>query len=104
GWAAAALVALDPLVIAHAGLATTDLGAAALAFGAAVVVPWALARRGMGRVLAAGGLLGMALAAKFSAIVLLALLPVGVWLARGRGRRVLVEALGCTAVAALVVV
>ena len=104
GWAAAALVALDPLVIAHAGLATTDLGAAALAFGAAVVVPWALARGGMGRVLAAGGLLGMALAAKFSAIVLLALLPVGVWLARGRGRRVLVEALGCTAVAALVVV
>ncbi len=104
GWAAAALVALDPLVVAHAGLATTDLGAAAFIFGAALAVPWALERGGAVRVLGAGALLGAALAAKLSAVVLLALFPVALWRARGRGGRAVLAAAGCLAVAALVVV
>ena len=103
GWSAAMLVALDPLVLAHAGLATTDLGAAALAFGATLAIPWAAQRGGRARVLAAGGLLGAALAAKFSTVVLLALLPVTVWLGRDRLRGALLRVAGMAGVAFLVV-
>lgn len=73
GLVALALYAFDPLAIAHAGLATTDLGSAALYFGAAVSFPWAI-RRGGPAVAVSGALLGLALASKFSTLPLLALL------------------------------
>lgn len=74
GVGALALYVLDPLVVAHAGLATTDAGAAALYFLAAVAMPGAVLRGGAARVLAAGGLLGLALASKFSAVPLVVVL------------------------------
>ncbi len=76
GLFALALYALDPLVVAHAGLATTDLGGAAFYFLATVALSSALESGGAGRVLAAGALLGAALAAKFSTLPLFAVLVV----------------------------
>ena len=71
---ALALCALDPNLVAHAGVVHTDLGAA-LAFLAAVLV-WDRAWRApsVGRVAAAGVVLGLALATKFSAVYLLPIL------------------------------
>jgi hypothetical protein len=65
------LFAFSPNIIAHAGLATTDLGVAA--FYVAALYAWVrfLRRRTPLRLLLAGILLGMALSAKFSALVLL---------------------------------
>jgi hypothetical protein len=99
GWMAAAMYGLDPLVLAHAGLATTDLGAAAFTFGAAIAIPWALARGGAARTLAAGALLGAALSAKFSTVVVLAVLPVSLWLERRQPGAALRRAASILAVA-----
>jgi hypothetical protein len=65
------LFAFSPNLIAHAGLATTDLGVAA--FYVAAVYAWTrFLRRGSPRwLLIAGVLLGLALSAKFSALMLL---------------------------------
>ncbi len=87
GLAALALYALDPLVIAHAGLATTDLGAAALYAFAVVAFARAVSSARTGRFAWAGGVLGAALGAKFSMLVLVPLLAVVVLLLAPPGRR-----------------
>ncbi|MBN1641401.1 MAG: glycosyltransferase family 39 protein [Anaerolineae bacterium] len=64
------LCVLDPNLIAHGRLATTDLGVTALSF-IAVYWLWRLLRRpGWGHLLAAGAFLGLAQASKFSALLL----------------------------------
>ncbi|HET8733333.1 MAG TPA: glycosyltransferase family 39 protein, partial [Anaeromyxobacteraceae bacterium] len=74
GLLALALYALDPLVVANAGLATLDLGAAAAIF-AAVTLSWvALDRGGAARVAAAGVATGLALASKGTGVVVLPVL------------------------------
>ena len=87
GLAALALYALDPLVVAHAGFATLDLGGAALFFVAAVALPGALLRGGALRVAVTGLASGAALATKFSNLPLLAILvlvaTLGPWLTGG---------------------
>lgn len=69
---AAALVALDPNLIAHAGVVHTDVAAAL--FMTATIVVAASARNSPLRWLAAGLLLGLALLAKFSTIILVPLI------------------------------
>jgi hypothetical protein len=71
---ALSLVALDPNLIAHAGVVHTDLGAA-LAF-LATVLAWDRAWRdpSAGRLAAAGLILGLALTTKFSCIYLVPIL------------------------------
>jgi hypothetical protein len=71
---ALALCALDPNLIAHAGVVHTDLGAA-LGF-LATVLAWDRAWRApsLGRVATAGAVLGLSLATKFSAVYLLPIL------------------------------
>lgn len=73
---ALALYAFDPLTIAHGGLATTDLGAAAFYFVAATALPAALRRGGVLRVAAAGVAVGLSLASKFSTMPIVAVLIV----------------------------
>ena len=71
---ALSLCALDPNLVAHAGVVHTDLGAA---FGfLATVLAWdpAWRRPSAGRVAAAGAVLGLALATKFSCIYLVPIL------------------------------
>ncbi|HEY1250883.1 MAG TPA: phospholipid carrier-dependent glycosyltransferase [Thermoanaerobaculia bacterium] len=71
---AAALCALDPNILAHAGVVHTDLGAA-LGFLASVL-SWEAARRRptAARLALAGVCLGLALTAKFSAVYLVPIL------------------------------
>jgi dolichyl-phosphate-mannose-protein mannosyltransferase len=71
---AAALVALDPNFVAHAGVVHTDLGAA-LGF-LATVLAWnrVLERPAPARLVVAAGVFGLALATKFSAAYLLPIL------------------------------
>ncbi|HEY1435545.1 MAG TPA: glycosyltransferase family 39 protein, partial [Thermoanaerobaculia bacterium] len=71
---ALSLCALDPNLVAHAGVVHTDLGAA-LGF-LATVLAWdpAWRRPSAGRVVAAGVVLGLALATKFSCIYLVPIL------------------------------
>ena len=85
GWAGA-LVSLPlavfcPDLLAHAGLATSDT-AAALGFTAALLAWWRLCHRVTpGRVLAAGGTLGLLALAKYSAVIFA---PVALALLLGR--------------------
>ncbi|HOS43843.1 MAG TPA: glycosyltransferase family 39 protein, partial [Armatimonadota bacterium] len=75
-WAGAlalALVALDPNLLAHGGLATTDLPATATFALALYLLRRYLLRPGRGRLLAAGAAIGLALATKFSALLLVPL-------------------------------
>jgi len=74
GLFALALLALDPNFVAHAGVVHTDVAAAAAFL--ATVLAWESARRRPTpvRVVAAGVVLGLALATKFSAILLLPIL------------------------------
>lgn len=71
---ALALVALDPTFVAHAGVVHTDVGAAAGFLG--TVLAWEAARRRPTplRVGLAGVVLGLALATKFSAVLLVPIL------------------------------
>ncbi len=85
GTAAAVLFACSPTVIAHARLVTTDVGATAFGVGCL----WLLAvftRTGRRRtLLAAGALAGLAIASKYSSLLLLptvAMLAVGALVAR----------------------
>lgn len=73
---AMALYAFDPVVVAHAGLATTDLGGAVFYFLAAVSLPGALIEGGALRILGSGALTGLALATKFSTLPLLGVVAV----------------------------
>jgi len=107
---ALALCALDPNLIAHAGVVHTDLGAA-LGFLAAVLA-WEAARRRPDppRLLLAGVCLGLALTAKFSAVYLLPILLLQTLVAGRRGAdagrlgRDLLRLLAVGAVALVVVV
>lgn len=74
GLFALALVALDPTFVAHAGVVHTDVGAAAGFL--ATVLAWEAARRRPTplRVAVAGLALGLALATKFSAVLLVPIL------------------------------
>jgi hypothetical protein len=95
------LFALDPTMIAHSYLVTTDVGLAAFTI-AFLMALWNYVERPGWRALVYCGLaLGGALAAKYSAV---ALLPVGlVLLAAARGRRAVGPFLAICAIASLVI-
>ncbi len=71
GIAALAIYALDPLTIAHSGLATLDIPSAASIFAAMLAAHAAFATSRPSRAVAAGALAGVALAIKVSAVVLI---------------------------------
>jgi 4-amino-4-deoxy-L-arabinose transferase-like glycosyltransferase len=73
GVLALALVALDPNILAHSGLATTDLPATATIALALYLLRRYLLQPRRGRLLAAGVAIGLALATKFSGLILLPL-------------------------------
>jgi tetratricopeptide (TPR) repeat protein len=75
GALSASLFLLCPTVLAHGHLATVDAACAATIFAAVFAARWASRTPTPTRFLAAGALLGLALAVKFSAIFLLLLLP-----------------------------
>jgi hypothetical protein len=83
-----ALYTFDPLVVAHAGFATLDVGATCFYFLAAICFVPALFRGGAWRVSGTGVILGLALASKFSNVLLLPVLAAvvawGAWNARKR--------------------
>ena len=83
GLLAAALWAFDPNLIAHAGLATTDLAATVFLFAAAFAFRHYLDRPGPARAAIAGVVLGLALLTKFTALLLCVVLP-ALALLRGR--------------------
>lgn len=89
GLVALSLYAFDPLVVAHAGLAVTDLGGALFYFLAAVSFPWGLRSGGGARVVVSGVALGLALGSKFSNLSAVAILvAVAAWESiRGVGPR-----------------
>lgn len=68
---ALALYALDPTMLAHGGLATTDMAAACAMLLAMYLLRRYLLRPNRARLLWAGAGLGLALAAKFSMLILL---------------------------------
>jgi predicted membrane-bound mannosyltransferase len=70
GILAAALVAFEPNLLAHAGVVHTDLAAALGFFGTLVLSVRALERRSLGLWAATGAALGASLAAKFSCVLL----------------------------------
>ncbi len=73
GVLALALVGLDPNLLAHGGLATTDLPATATFALALYLLRRYLQQPVRGRLLAAGAAIGLALATKFSALLLVPL-------------------------------
>jgi len=75
------LYSLDPLVVAHAGLATTDLGGASLYFLSALAILRALEGGERRWAILAGAVSGLALASKFTALLLVVVLPVAAWAA-----------------------
>ncbi|MBK9087528.1 MAG: glycosyltransferase family 39 protein [Holophagales bacterium] len=91
GLLAAGLIALDPGFVAHASIVHTDVGAA-LTMTAALVLALAAARRNSLALWAVSGLaLGVALATKFSAVLLLPLfaaVPLLALLSEGERRTV----------------
>jgi 4-amino-4-deoxy-L-arabinose transferase-like glycosyltransferase len=74
GLAALALFTCDPNVLAHATLATTDLGLAVFGFASAYLLLRALRRGSRGLLLAAGLALGLTLGAKSSGVFTLCVL------------------------------
>ena len=107
GFLAAGLIALDPTFVAHAGIVHADVGAA-LTMTASVVLVLAAAKRDSFVLWIASGLaLGIALATKFSAILLVplyALVPLLALLAEGERRTLRSaarKALGAVAAAAV---
>lgn len=105
GLAALALYCFDPLAVAHAGLATTDLGAACFYFLAAAAAPGAIARGGAGRILLCGALVGLALASKFSDVTVVgvvgAVAIAAAWVGLREGRALVPCALRVVAVLAV---
>jgi hypothetical protein len=75
GLAALALAALDPNLVAHAHLVTADASVTALILATAYALCRALVRWRTGWCLAAGGALGLALATKYSALILVPAIP-----------------------------
>ena len=70
-----ALAALSPNLIAHAKLATEDLGCAALMFCAVWSLWWSLERPSAARGALCGAVTGLALLAKYTALLLVPLYP-----------------------------
>jgi hypothetical protein len=66
----AALVAFEPVLLAHAGIVQTDLPVALFWVGSVLAWGRLMERRSRGRIAAAGLLLGLALSTKFSAVYL----------------------------------
>jgi 4-amino-4-deoxy-L-arabinose transferase-like glycosyltransferase len=96
GLLAATFCALDPNILAHTRLSTTDVGGTFFAFLAAYTLWRALRQLSIPRVLWAGLALGLAFAAKLSALLLgpvlaLAALLEGIPGRQGRTRRLLVR-------------
>ena len=81
GLAALALAAFDPNLVAHAHLVTSDAALTALMVATAYAVWRALVHWRVAWGLAAGGALGLALATKYSALLLVPVVPI---LAAGR--------------------
>ena len=81
GLAALALAAFDPNLVAHSHLVTSDAAVAALMVATTYALWRALVRWRVAWCLAAGGALGLALATKYSALLLLPVIP---FLAAGR--------------------
>ena len=86
GLLAAGLVALEPNLVAHAGLIHTDVGAALTMTGAVILALTAAEKGHAGWWAAAGAALGLALATKFTAVLLVPLLPLLPVLQAGVGR------------------
>lgn len=90
GALAAALWSFCPNIVAHAGLVTTDIPAAAAGLWACFAFALWLARPTWPRAAAAGVLLGVAQLVKFSSLWLYPVLTVwllaALWLQRGRGQ------------------
>lgn len=88
-----AFYTLDPSVISHGHYVTSDMPAAIFVFLSVVCWENYLRRGGWMRSLLAGIVLGLALSAKFSTILLVALLPlvglIHAWQHQGRWRRAL---------------
>jgi len=101
------LCVLNPEMLAHGQLVTTDLGAALFIFLAVAAFERVTEQVTPGRVLAAGAALGAALATKFSALVLLPVLIVlgafVVWTRRPRASVVAVVAVAMLALAVVVI-
>jgi hypothetical protein len=76
GLLAAALVAFEPNLVAHAGVVHTDLAAALGFFGTLSLCLLALERRSLALWAVAGGALGWSLAAKFSCVLLVPMVAV----------------------------
>jgi dolichyl-phosphate-mannose-protein mannosyltransferase len=76
GILAAALVAFEPNLLAHAGVVHTDLAAALGFFGTLVLAVRALERRSLGLWAATGAALGASLAAKFSCVLLVPMVAI----------------------------
>lgn len=86
GLLAAGIWAFEPNLIAHAGVATTDLAAAVLILGAVDAFRRFLAAATLRRALVAGVVLGLALLTKFTALVLLPLFAIFPLVRRPRGK------------------
>ena len=104
---ALALAAFCPTLLAHAPLATVDVGAALFLLVAAWACWHALRAPSLGRAALAGAAVGLAVVAKFTALVLLPLLPLW-WLGArragaARGARPLRAALAGAATFLLVI-
>ncbi|MGH7358077.1 MAG: glycosyltransferase family 39 protein, partial [Candidatus Rokuibacteriota bacterium] len=76
GLAALALAAVDPNLVAHAHLVTADVPVTALLAGAAYALWRGLVRGHVAWCLVAGGALGLALATKYTALLLVPLVPI----------------------------
>jgi 4-amino-4-deoxy-L-arabinose transferase-like glycosyltransferase len=76
GLLAAALVAFEPNLVAHAGVVHTDLAAALGFFGTLTLCLLALEKRSLPLWAAAGAALGASLAAKFSCVLLVPMVAV----------------------------
>ncbi len=70
GVAAAALAAVEPNLLAHGQLATTDFGCSLLMLAAVVALWWAVERPGVARWLLCGAVTALALASKYTAALL----------------------------------
>ncbi len=106
GMLALGLFTFDPNILAHATLATTDLGLAVLGFVSAYLLERVLRRPSVVLYLAAGVSLGFTLGSKssgfFALLVLIPLFFVTRWVSRKRLLLALVEASGLIGIAAMV--